>query len=490
MGPAYRTRLLQTSAEDCINLFLDTLESPGAKPQRILRRTPGIKAVDALTNFNGAVLGQFQQDGRSWAVDNGIASQGISGQLYETTTGTAVAIGPVATNGKPALFDTNGSAQGAGGHQLAVCVGGFIYIFDLVSGAFAAVASAGFPQGQFLSVIFFQSFFLALTVSEVWQSTTEDGTAWNAASVGAREFTTDNNVAFINHYALNMLVILGTKRGEFWVSNGGAIFSFGPISAPGLNVGCGSGATLKRFNGTVAWLGVDEHGNRIVYLLNGYTPLRISSAAVEYDLSTFADVSDFVAFVYQEEGHEFYVLTSVANKRTWVFDGKERQWHKRSWRDPASGIDSQIRGWNHCVNPSGGHWVGDWQLGIIYTQSLNLYDDNGVPQRWVRACPHVIAQNRRVFYGGLEVQATQGQGLATGQGSDPQAILDWSDDGGETYSNAYTRSLGGQGKYGNRTFWQNLGAGRNRVFRLSGNDPTPLALLAAYFDPAPVAASS
>lgn len=486
VGPSYVTRLLQTSCEECINLFPDQLESPGAKPSVILRRTPGI--VTAIETFNGAVLGQFQQDGRAFAVDNGLT--GISGQLYETTTGAAVAIGNVLTNGTPVIFDTNGSAQGAGGHQLVVLSAGTLYVLDLISGTFGPVTSAGFPNGQILSVAYFQSFFLALTINEVWQSATENGTSWNAASVQAREFTTDNNVAFANHYALNMLVILGTKRGEFWVNNGGAIFSFGPISAPGLNVGIAAGGTLKRFNGTLSWLGVDEHGTRIVYLLNGYTPLRISTLAVEYDLSTFASVSDFVAFVYQEEGHENYVLTSIVNKRTWVFDGKERLWHKRSWRDPASGIDSQIRGWNHCVNPSGGHWVGDWQKGTIYTQSLNLYSDDGNPQRWVRVFPHLLAQNRRVFYGGLEIQATQGQGLAIGQGVDPQAILDWSDDGGETYSNSYTRSLGKQGQYGHRTYWQNLGAGRNRAFRLSGNDPTPLALLSAYFNPPPVAGSN
>ncbi len=101
--------------------------------------------------------------------------------------------------------------------------------------------------------------------------------------------------------------------------------------------------------------------------------------------------------------------------------------------------------------------------------------------------PHLLNQNRRVFYPGLELQVTQGQGLAApGIGSDPEVTLDWSDDGGETFGNKYVRSIGVRGAYGNRTLWQNLGAGRNRVFRISGSDPIPLALIACYFQPDPV----
>lgn len=486
VGPSYTARLLQTNAERCSNLYPERLESVNAKPSFILRRTPGI--VTKLETFNGRVLGQFQQDGRSFAVDNGVGA--TSGRLYETTTGIGVALGNVTTNGQPVSFDTNGAANGAGGHQLVVCSAGHGYVYDLLTGVFAEITVAGFPTGSALAMLYFDGMFLVLTQNFIGQSTLEDGTAWSAAARGSRSIASDLNVNFINNYPQHTLWIFGSVHTEVWYDNGGTTFSFGPIPGVFLNIGLAAKDTLKRFNGSLAWLGQDEHGNRIVYASGGYSAVRISTTAIEYDLATFADVSDFVGFVYQEEGHEFYVLTSILNKRTWVYDAKEQLWHTRMYLNPTNGIEEQIRAWTHVVAPNGDHWVTDWDKGILYRQSLTLYDDNGSPQQWLRQMPHLLQQNRRIFYPGLELQLTQGQGLPAGLGSDPKATLQWSDDGGETWGNQYIRSIGVRGAYANRTLWQNLGAGRNRVFKVFGNDPTPLALTACYLQPDPVVGSN
>lgn len=63
--------------------------------------------------------------------------------------------------------------------------------------------------------------------------------------------------------------------------------------------------------------------------------------------------------------------------------------------------------------------------------------------------------------------------------SDPQAILDWSDDGGRTWSNEHWVSIGKIGEYQQRAKWRRLGSSRNRTFRLTITDPVPVEIMAA-----------
>jgi hypothetical protein len=482
VGPSYTTRLLQTSMEECLNLFPEKLESPNAKPPWILRGTPGLSV--AVTGMTGRIRGQFQQDGRSFAVDSGDAS--TAAHLWETTTGTPVSLGTVASDTNRAYLETNGSQNGAGGHQLICLSAGHGYIYDLNAGTFAEIAASGWPPATAIGVTYFDGYFLVLTPTFVGQSTLEDGTAWNASNRGARSIATDNNVAFINNYPQHTLWVFGSKRTEVWYDNAGATFSFGPIPGVFVNVGCAAAASVQRFNDTVVWLGTDEAGTATVFLAVGYNAQRISTLAVEADLALCASVSDFVGWVYSEEGHTFYVLSSVANQRTWVYDAKEQLWHKRGYFVGSTGLTQQVRGWNHIISPGGAHWVGDWETGTIYQQSLTTYSDNGNPIRALRRFPHLTADGHRIFYPGLSLFAAQGLGLSTGQGSDPTVQLSWSDDGGNTFGPELPRSLGKQGAYGNRTYWQRLGVGRNRVFQLSMTDPVPRAWLSVTLDPDPV----
>ena len=73
-------------------------------------------------------------------------------------------------------------------------------------------------------------------------------------------------------------------------------------------------------------------------------------------------------------------------------------------------------------------------------------------------------------------------GLNTGQGSDPQCMLRWSDDGGHTWSNEHWASMGQIGQYGYRTFWRRLGMTlklRDRVYEVSGTDPVKVSITGA-----------
>jgi hypothetical protein len=69
--------------------------------------------------------------------------------------------------------------------------------------------------------------------------------------------------------------------------------------------------------------------------------------------------------------------------------------------------------------------------------------------------------------------------LVSGQGSDPQAMLRWSNDGGSTWSSEHWVSIGAIGQYRNRAIWRRLGMARDRVFEVVVSDPVYAAVISA-----------
>ncbi len=67
-------------------------------------------------------------------------------------------------------------------------------------------------------------------------------------------------------------------------------------------------------------------------------------------------------------------------------------------------------------------------------------------------------------------------------GVDPQITMRYSDDGGKTWSNTFSRSMGRMGEYSARIYWNRLGTGRDRVFEFTGSDAVKVVLTGASFD--------
>jgi hypothetical protein len=136
--------------------------------------------------------------------------------------------------------------------------------------------------------------------------------------------------------------------------------------------------------------------------------------------------------------------------------------------------------------------VGDRDNQNIYELSLDVYTDNGQVVRRVRTGPHIHSDRKRLYFKEIEIDIERGVGLdgivdsginpEGSLGKDPQAFLQWSDDGGRTWSNEYWGSLGKIGEYKDRLHWHRLGMSRDRVFRLTISDPVKIVLIDARAD--------
>lgn len=69
-----------------------------------------------------------------------------------------------------------------------------------------------------------------------------------------------------------------------------------------------------------------------------------------------------------------------------------------------------------------------------------------------------------------------------GRDYEPYAILQWSDDGGYTWSKERWESMGAKGKYKTRMHWHGLGHSRDRIFRVSISAPVKVVLINASIE--------
>lgn len=64
----------------------------------------------------------------------------------------------------------------------------------------------------------------------------------------------------------------------------------------------------------------------------------------------------------------------------------------------------------------------------------------------------------------------------------PYVMLQFSDDGGQTWSNEYWRPVGRVGEHRKRLIWRQLGRARDRIFRIAVSDPCKWVFLDAHID--------
>ena len=104
----------------------------------------------------------------------------------------------------------------------------------------------------------------------------------------------------------------------------------------------------------------------------------------------------------------------------------------------------------------------------------------------VRRSPHASAEQVYNFYSNFQLDMETGLGNTTGAGSAPTALLQWSDDGGHTWSKGMALNAGAMGQYPTRCrAFGSLGRSRDRVFQVTVSDPIPWRILQAYLTVTP-----
>jgi len=475
-GPAYESQSRLARPERCMNLYPERLELGGAE-QVVLYPTPGLETFSESTS--GPCRGLFSQNGRCFTV--------MANTLYElNSAGNFTSLGTVATDGNPATFSTNGQ----GGNELFVTSGNQGYVYNLGTEVFSNpvsdVTMGGMVDGFFVALDQATSTF---KISELL-----DGTTWDATQYLQRSSAPDAWQAML---VKNPTIFLfGSETTEPIYNAGSAPFPFAPVPNMVIPYGIAAPFSAEWLGNTVLWLTRTSNGDRQVMMLQGYNADRVSTYAVEYAWSKYEDVSDAVAFTYQDQGHEFYELNFPSANATWVYDLTMGMWHERGkWNTQT--MEYEVWGPEYHCFAFDKHLVGDPCNGIIYNMSVDLFTDvDGKGLRRQRIPPALKSEQRRVFLERFQLHVDVGVGLqgatrntddppvvtSSDQGYDPQIMLQLSRDGGITWGSERWRSAGKMGEYLHRAQWWRCGSGRNLIPSVTMTDPVPWRVLDAYID--------
>jgi hypothetical protein len=465
LGPSYESQSPLAAGQQTINWYPEQIQIPD-RTQIALYPTPGLSSF--ATGLASPGRGIFHEDGRVFAV--------FGTTLYEIASdGTPTSLGTVAEDANPATFSTNGD----GGGELFVTSGGNGYIYDLVAGGALTLVVSGATFGDVINGRFVA---LDAATSTLRMSASLDGTSWNAAHIIQRSSASDPWTAMI--LSNNEIFLLGSKTGEAFFDAGASPIPFRQSSASVFERGIGAPRSLSRLGDTIAWLGSSEQGAGRVYRLVGYQPVAISDLGVERAIAAIrADVGvgDAEGWSYEKGGHVFYVLSFPAAGVTWVYDVTMQAWHQRlKWNTSAAAWE-QYRPVFHAA-AFDKNLVCDREGGTIYDLSDTTHTDvGGDAIRRLRRGPHLVNEQMRVFVDLYEIVAEPGLGLTSGQGSDPEMMLRYSNTGGKTWSDIRTAKAGKRGAYSQRLRWLRCGSGRDRMIEVSTSDPIPWRIVDAFW---------
>jgi len=403
LGSAYVARSINAADNRMVNLFPEIIPEGGKEPA-FLNRAPGLNFLQTVGTGPIRGLWAHQTNGTDFYVVSG-------SEVYKLTglTSTPVKIGDVSGAGPVSIADN--------GAVIFFACDGPSYTYYEPTGAFDQITDVNFPGAKTVSYLDTLFVFNEPYSQRIWSVDTINPAngdyiyplVFNALDFSSADGSPDGVVAVNADH--RQLWVFGTDSTEVWYNAGLANFPLSPIQGAFNEIGCVAAYSVAKLDNTLFWLGTDARGQGIVYRANGYAATRVSTHAVEYAIAQYGNISDALAYTYQEEGHSFYMLTFPSANATWCYDVATQAWHVRAgW---VNGEFTRHRSNCQC-NFGGNIIVGDFENGNIYTLDLNVYADNGQIQKWLRswrALPTGANNLKRTAQHSLQLDCETGVGL-------------------------------------------------------------------------------
>lgn len=467
LGSSYVARSVNAADNRMVNLYPEMVPE-GGKEAAFLSRCPGLRRLVEVGQ--GPVRGLWQLGDYLYVVSGDVFYRvnviGTTSRYKIREIGTVSGTGPVS-------MSDNGT-------QIFIACNPDGFIYNATTEVFAQITDPDFPGAVTVGYLDGYFVFNEPNSSRVWVTSLLDGLSVDPLDFASAEGSPDGLISLIVDHREAWL--FGTNSIEVWYDAGLPDFPLQRIQGAFNEIGCAAPYSVAKLDNGLFWLGSDARGRGIVYRANGYTGQRISTHAIEWQIQDYGDISDAIGYTYQQDGHAFYVLIFPSAQATWVYDVATQAWHERAGWD--NGLFVRHR--SNCQAVYNNEIiVGDFENGNIYAFDLNEYADNGDIQKWLRSWRALpMGQNdlKRSSQHTLQIDCETGVGINNGQGSDPQIILRWSDDGGHTWSNEHWMSMGKVGEYFRRAIYRRLGMTlklRDRVYEISGTDPVKIAIMGA-----------
>lgn len=480
VGSSYQ----QTNAYDVqrsINLFPTKSDVGTSKVMWALQGTPG------LESFIDLDLGPTR---------NGIV---VNDRTFVVSGNTLYEIFIDKTRVSRGTLNSQSGYVGIAQNGLQICIvdGPDGYIFELATNTLTEITDPYFLGAN--TVTFIDGYFMFNKPDSgiYYISDLYDGLNGDPLDFATAEGSPDNLVAV---FAIHQQVfLLGQTTVQIVTNTGAADFPFSTVQAALIQYGCLAPYSVVQTGNELFWLGRDNDGQATFWKASGYSPVKISTQAVDAIVQNYGSLSDCIAYSYQENGLWWVVFNF--SEGSWAYDVANNLWHERLYF--SDGEYSRALP-NFHIFAYGKHLVGDYSSGMIYEQSLDFLDFAGVPIRRERVCPYISNTLEYLYFNSFQLDIQAGVGISgpvTNSGAfdmgfdegfdvgslnmDPDVypilVMSYSNNG-SVWSQEVGAPMGKMGEYDTRALWRRLGRGRARVFRVWSTARVRHFWMAAYID--------
>lgn len=281
------------------------------------------------------------------------------------------------------------------------------------------------------------------------------------------------------------IVILGTRSQEIWSTQNNRLSPYTSVGGTSTGIGTEAPYSVAKSGDYTFFLGSSDTGSAGIFMTEGTTTTRISNNAIEDTIMSFGIAEQRLAIgsAYTWTGDTNYILDFPSVGRTFVWSSQAACFHERLSIDIPSGDWKSYR-YRHPVYHLGKIWMGISDgPGMIYLDPDTFTEHDG--QYIKRQLITSIQWNNLAEIQGRQLTVDCETGttkLLTGQGSDPQLLLETSRDGGYQYGTIDAKSVGTQGNYNKVVRWGPRGMSRKFAFRLTFCDNCSLTLYQGRFD--------
>jgi hypothetical protein len=351
---------------------------------------------------------------------------------------------------------------------------GISYYYTESTDTFGQITDPNYLPASSVCTIDGYTIFSEIGSGRFFVSDLRDTTTYPATYRATAEALSDNIVRLVAFN--NQLYIFGTASVEIWQSTGVGDPPFQRINGAFFQQGINAkGSVIVDVSG-IYFLGNDG----IFYKVSAYNPERVSTFGIEEIISKMIYTDDALALIYTQAGHKFAIWNFLREEKTIILDIVTGLWHERGSFNN-SGSAQQRWSCLFAINYNKLVIVNCRVPGRLCFLDPNKYDEEGQAVLAEIITSLIFKDYNNFSINNLVLVVDSGVGLEyPNQGFDPKIMMDFSTDGGLTWTERSPQPMGKIGKYRQRINWTNLGSAREFVLRFRISDPVKRSILAAY----------
>lgn len=385
-----------------------------------------------------------------------------------TLTGTLTSIGTLTGDSSIPLCHANNRSQ----IMLVNGLANWGYIINYSSNTVNQITDPDFTGGETVVALDSYFFYNAPDTQAMYASAINDGTDYNALDTASAESRADNLVALLDDKG--ELLAFGKDTIEVWYDAGNPTgFPFSRREGEYYNLGLSAKKSAINIDNTVFFLDSRRYLTR--FTAETGLDASITPPHIRAQFNSYSDVSDAYCYSLEDSGQLMIVVNFPTADKTWVYDLTTELWHERAYFNPGGTFGRHRAGC--CVKWKQYHVALDHETGEVYIFRQDARTDNGQTIKRVFSSPHLHQFDNFSSVNSIYLYGEFGTGLTSGQGSDPQIMMQYSGNGGHTWSNEMWRSLGELGNYNQRVNWYSVGTERSWQFEFTISDAIDFSIV-------------